>query len=511
MNYHFIKNNFEIVEHIYPDKFDIKIYYMSDNYCYIFTKRLDSNNGWGMNPSIKLYDLSNNNYEIINIESSDNNTKIVFFNTNILLERNENDNKNILPKIPSIIHPREYRLIENKFKILNNEKNIDLHIVIYKLNEENKIKIIVRRLDCESGWNDNLKLELYDNYFKNRKELINIGLSEYNYKCIVINTKIDIYKLPDYNQNIPFYIIQTGYNNSFKSILHFNSIITFIELNPEYTYIYYNDIDGRKLLRENFSEEINYSYDILVPGAFKADILRYCLLYHIGGCYFDCKQILRYPIQTFIDKNKTLVLCNDVIDNALLNAIIFSTKNNNILDKAIKDCSYNVIHKLGKSPLDITGPIFLYKSIKKFINVDNLILKNNRPPDNFQDFTNDYINNNITIINDDKIIINRFYKGYYENYLNTNHYGILFNNNEIYYKNFQNINKIRFCIYPNKNNDKFSFSLKNSNTLIVKRIDSKEGWSFNLKILIILINNEEHLIEVGSSMHNKKDVNINIF
>jgi hypothetical protein len=212
MNYHFIKNNFEIIEHIYPDKFDIKIYYMSDNYCYIFTKRLDSNNSWGMNPSIKLYDLSNNNYEIINIESSDNNTKIVFFNTNILLERNENDNKNILPKIPSIIHPREYRLIENKFKILNNEKNIDLHIVIYKLNEENKIKIIVRRLDCESGWNDNLKLELYDNYFKNRKELINIGSSEYNYKCIVINTKIDIYKLPDYNQNIPFYIIQTGYN-----------------------------------------------------------------------------------------------------------------------------------------------------------------------------------------------------------------------------------------------------------------------------------------------------------
>jgi mannosyltransferase OCH1-like enzyme len=511
MNYYFIKNNFEIIKHQYPDKFDIKIYYLDNYYSYVFIQRLDSNDGWGMNVKVKIYDIEDNNFEIIELGQSDYNTNLIFIETKILLEINNNT----IPTIPNIIHPRKYRLIENKFKILDidnyiNNNKLDIHIVIYKL-ELNKIKIIIRRLDHEDGWNNNLKIEIYDNNVNNRKELINIGSCKYNYKILVINTKIDIYQKIDYKQNIPFNIIQTGHDNKFKNILHFNSIITFIELNPEYTYIYYNDTDGRKFLRENFSEEINYAYDIVVPGAFKGDILRYCLLYYFGGCYFDCKQILRTPINSFLDNNKKLLLCNDAIDNALLNAIIFSIKKNNIIEKVIKDCSNNVINKLGKSPLDITGPIFLYKSIKKFINNDNLILQNNRPPNNFQDFTNDYINNNITLINDGKLIINRFYKGYYDNYLNTNHYGILFNNNEIYYKNVQNIDKIRLGVYPNKNNDKFLFSFKSQRILLVKRIDSKDGWNFNLKILIILINNEEKIINIGPSIHNKKEVLIDIF
>jgi mannosyltransferase OCH1-like enzyme len=525
MNYHFIKNNFEIVKHQYPDKFDIKIYYLNDHYCYIFTKRLDSTAGWGLNLKIKLFNIRDlnkneslsllneklvegnidNYFEILEVGPSDYNTNISLLETKISLEIN-----NTIPTIPSIIHPRKYKLIENKYKLFNLNSDSDIHIVIYKI-ELNKIKIIIRRLDNENGWDDNLRIELYDNNIKNRKELINIGSSSNNYKFLILNTKIDVYEKSEYKQNIPFNIIQTGNNNKFKNILHFNSIMTFIELNPEYTYIYYNDIDGRKFLRDNFSEDINYAYDIVVPGAFKGDILRYCLLYNMGGCYFDCKQILRTSIKSFLDSNKTLILCNDVIDNALLNAILCSTPNNTILDKVIKDCSYNVIHKLGKSPLDITGPIFLYKSIKKFINVDNLILQNNRPPDNFQDFTNDYFNNNITLINSGKLIINRFYKGYYENYLNTVHYGKLFNNNETYYKNVQNIDKIKIYIYPNKNNDKFLFSFKNKNILIVKRVDSKDGWNFNLKILIILPNYEELFMEIGSSVHNKKEITIDIF
>ena len=506
MNYYFIKNNFEIVKHQYPDNFDIKIYYLDNYYSYVFVKRLDSEDGWGMNLKIKIYSCKNNldDFEIFELGNSENNTNIIFIETKILLEIENN----ILPTIPNIIYPRKYKLIENKYKIIQIDK-IDLHIVIYKL-DLNKIKVIIRRLDNEFGWDDNLKIELYDYNHINRRELINIGSSKYNCKFLVLNTKIDIYDKKEYKQKIPFYIIQTGHDNKFKNILHFNSIMTFIELNPEYTYIYYNDIDGRKFLRNNFNEDINYAYDIVVPGAFKGDILRYCLLYHYGGCYFDCKQILRTPINSFLNNNKTLLLCNDVIDNALLNAIIFSTEHNNILDKVIKDCSYNVINKLGKSPLDITGPIFLYKSIKKFINIDNLILQNNRPPDNFQDFTNDYINNNITLIENGKLIINRFYKGYYENYLNTNHYGILFNNNEIYYKNIQNIDKIRLYVYPNKNNDKFLFSFKNQNTLVVKRTDSRNGWNFNLKVLIILVNNQEKLIEIGPSNNNRKDVHIDI-
>lgn len=501
MNYHYIKNNFKKIDNEYPDIFDIKIYYLNENNCQILVERLDSNDGWGLILEIIIYDLIDNQiFENIIFGNSDENTKSLSFETNIKLYLNDT----IKTNIPKIIYPRYEYLINNKYELFNNEL-IDLHVVIYKLNNF-KIKIIIRRLDEEYGWNNNLLLILYDKNINNIKEFINIGTSDNNYKYILKNTKIEIFSDKDYTQIIPKIIIQTGFNDDYKSILHFNSIISFIELNPEYTYIYFNNKNSRKFLKDNFCDEINYAYDLLVPGAFKADLLRYCVLYHIGGCYFDCKQILKIPIRQFLEPNKTLVLCNDVIDNALLNAVIFSVKKNIIIEKTIKDCCYNIINKLGSSALDVTGPIFFYKSIKKYINTDNLILQNNRPPDNFLDFTNDYLNNTIKTINNNKVIINRFYKNYYVNYLDNNHYGKLFDNNEVYYKNFQNLNNFKICVYPNKFNDKFLFNLIN-NKLIIKRTDSNNGWTLNLKILVIHnINHNEYLIEIGPSNTNKKEI-----
>lgn len=507
MNYHLIKNNFEIIKYEYPDIFDIKIYYYNENYLSIDVKRLDSNDGWGLILKIKIFDMNDdNNYDIITFGNSTDNFINKYFYTNIKLEI---DNKKKL-NIPKIIIPSNIPLIKNNYIILEKtKKDIDLHILIQYI-DEHKIKIIIRRLDDENGWTNNIKLLLFDINNENNKYLINIGPSELNYKILFKDSKIKVY--PDdynYEQKIPKIILQTGVNNTFKNILHFNSIISFIELNPEYTYIYFNDINARQFLRDNFSEEINYCYDLLVPGAYKADLLRYCLLYNKGGCYFDCKQILRVPIKNFLDKNKTLLLCNDVIDKALLNAVIFSTKNNNIIEKTIKDCIYNIIHKLGNSPLDITGPIFFFKSIKKLINNDNLILQNNRPPKDFNDFSNDYLNNNITLKNNKKIILNRFYKGYYDKYIDSTHYGILYNNNEIYYKNFQIINNnLKICVYPNKYNDKFFFTLKKDNKLNIKRIDSQDGWHFDLKILIIDKSNKEYLITIGNSTKNDKNIDL---
>jgi hypothetical protein len=506
MNYYLIKNKYKIIEYNYPDIFDIIIYYIDENYFLINVKRLDSEYGWGLELEIKIYDIyDENNYEIIKIGNSNENFKNLYCKTNIKLLINENSNINI----PNIILPRKEYLIKNNYKIIKDFNNfIDFNIVIYYL-DDHKIKIIIRRLDNDGGWDINLKLILYDINIKNIKEIINIGSSNNNFKYLFINTKLKInFYDHNYNQEIPKIIFQTGFSMKFKNILHFNSIMSFIEFNPEYTYIYYDNINCRKFLKENFSEEINYSYDILVPGAYKADLLRYCFLYHNGGCYFDCKQILRYPIRFFLNSNKKLVLCNDAIDNALLNAVIFSTIKNEVIQKTIKDCVYNIINKYGSNALDITGPIFFYNSIKKYINNDNLIFQNNRPPDDYNDFSNDYYNNNIKIIENNVVILNRFYKGYYENYLDVNHYGKLFINNEIYYKNFQISENYKFYVYPNNNNDKFLFEKKNKK-LMIKRIDSSDGWYFNLKILIIYENLDEDIIEVGISNENIKYIDIN--
>ena len=503
MAYYLINNYFEIIPYEYPDKFDIYIYYMDKNTCFINVKRLDSLYGWGLLLSIKIYDIKRDKYDIINIGNSNENIKSLSYNLTILLECNKNN----VMEIPNSIKPRNDLLLKNRYNILNNINNIDFHIVIYYI-DDNTIKIILRRLDDLEGWNYNMKLIIYDYDVDNRIEYINIEESEINYKIFFKKTKIKMYYYDNnYEQKIPKIIFQTGNNKTYKNILHYNSVMSLIELNPEYTYIYFNDLASRKFLNENFNEEINYSYNILVPGAYKADLIRYCFLYYYGGCYFDCKQILRMPIRFFLNSEKTLVLCNDVIDNALLNAIIFSVDKNTIIEKCLKDCIYNILNKLGSNALDITGPNFFYKSIKDFITNDNLLLQNNRPFYNFNDFSSDYYNNNITIIENNKVFLTRFYKGYYDNYLDKNHYGILFTNNEIYYKNYQQIDNLQIFIYPNKFNDYFLFTLENKK-LIVKRVDSTNGWELDLKIIIIDSNLVEYNIVVGSSVNNTKIIDL---
>lgn len=508
MNYHIIKNNFKIVEHEYPDSFKLNIFYIDDYSCQVSCERSDAHSGWGMNLQIRIYDTEDTlKYEILDIGSSQYPLKIIYFKTNIYLAH-DNDH---IASIPKVLLPRNEYIINNRYEITkDNGSFIDIHLVVYYL-EDFKMKIIIRRLDEDTGWDDNMKLILYDYHNPFTKEIITIGQSNKNYKYLFKDTKIQLYYDNDnnYYQEIPKIIFQTGFNNKFKNILHFNSIMSFIELNPEYMYVYYNDIDCRYFLKDAFGEDVNHAYDMLVPGAFKADLIRYCFLYINGGCYFDCKQILKYPIRTFLNPSKTLVLCNDVIDRALLNAVIFSSAKNTVINKAVKDCVNNILTQSGAHALDISGPVFLFKSIFKFISKDNLILQNNRPPHDFHDFTNDYINNNITLIKNKKIILNRFYKKYYDNYLDTRHYGVLFNNNEVYYKNFQKINNYRLCIYPNKFNDKFVFNIIEtieSKKLIIRRTDSTDGWFFNLKVLIMNQYYDEYTIDAGISKKNTKEI-----
>ena len=59
-------------------------------------------------------------------------------------------------------------------------------------------------------------------------------------------------------------------------------------------------------------------------------------------------------------------------------------------------------------------------------------------------------NKSIVTDNNNKIIVNICYKGYYNNYLDKDHYGKLFHNNEIYYKNIIKINMyMTVFVYPN--------------------------------------------------------------
>jgi len=62
-----------------------------------------------------------------------------------------------------------------------------------------------------------------------------------------------------------------------------------ISANPEFKYQFYDDERCRIFIQSHFPEDVLYAYDTFIPGAYKADLWRYCILYIYGGIYLDIK------------------------------------------------------------------------------------------------------------------------------------------------------------------------------------------------------------------------------
>jgi len=288
--------------------------------------------------------------------------------------------------------PRDDIPIKNKIHLINSS-NDDFHIVVYYINH-NKCKIIIRRLDSDCGWGINLKIKVFSIDNSNNKEIISIGSSDKNYKIINFFTIVYIEPII-YNTNeqlIPKIIFQTTHTKEIYNIIHYNSIMSYIELNPEYEYRIFDDNDSRLFIKKNFDEDtegktnILKAYDMLISGAFKADLFRYCYLYVNGGCYFDCKSILRKPLREIILPNDDFILCKD-IGKGYYNAVMISMPKNHLIMDLIKESVNNILHfhtifnindhdfNNIDNILSLTGPVLLYNVLSKneLFNINKVI------------------------------------------------------------------------------------------------------------------------------------------
>lgn len=59
--------------------------------------------------------------------------------------------------------------------------------------------------------------------------------------------------------------------------------------NPEFSHHLFDDAECRKYIQTHFDKDVVDAYDRLIPGAYKADLWRYCVLYKDGGIYMDIK------------------------------------------------------------------------------------------------------------------------------------------------------------------------------------------------------------------------------
>jgi len=117
------------------------------------------------------------------------------------------------------------------------------------------------------------------------------------------------------HQKIPRIIHQTFKTNAVTDIFYQNAR-SFIDLNPEYQYEFYDDSRVKQFI-ENFDcTEFSFDKNTLVkayndikPGAGKADIFRYLVIYQYGGVYVDIDARCVKPLSKSIDSDSDIVTC----------------------------------------------------------------------------------------------------------------------------------------------------------------------------------------------------------
>ena len=162
------------------------------------------------------------------------------------------------------------------------------------------------------------------------------------------------------NCGIPLNIFQTWHTKQLPQSM-IDSVENIKMNNPNFNYQLFDDEDCRNFIQTHFDNSVLNAFDCLKPGAYKADLWRYCVLYISGGIYIDIKYQLinNFKFDNLLD-NEYFVL--DLDKKNIYNALMIVKPNNEKLKFCINTIVKNVKYKYyGKSSLDVTGPGLLSK------------------------------------------------------------------------------------------------------------------------------------------------------
>ena len=215
-------------------------------------------------------------------------------------------------------------------------------------------------------------------------------------------------EFPDYTP-VPLVIYQTWHSKTLPPKMA-ECVEKLKSTNPAFDHYLYDDADCRSFIEANFDEEVLSAYDKLIPGAYKADLWRYCVLYKNGGIYLDIKFMCEpgFSLMEMTSDNETFVLdrpspyillpvqqelqelqspnyykyLKEITSKentwkngqvGLYNAVIASIPNNPILYECIQEIVKNVKNKsYGYNPLYPTGPgllgdVYFKNNYEKFV------------------------------------------------------------------------------------------------------------------------------------------------
>lgn len=144
--------------------------------------------------------------------------------------------------------------------------------------------------------------------------------------------------------------------------------------NPDCDYQFLADSDCAKMIAE-FDHELLECYERTPPGAFRADIWRYCALYRFGGIYADMDTVCKYPMKKLIQDDDQFIVAYDANKTKLFNAFMCSPPGHPVLKKMLEiikatllnDEQYRLIKNKPALLYDVTGPGGLARAVTEVV------------------------------------------------------------------------------------------------------------------------------------------------
>jgi len=245
------------------------------------------------------------------------------------------------------------------------------------------------------------------------------------------------------NNNIPLDIYQTWFNKDLPTGMK-DCINKLKQDNPEFTFYLFDDNDCKNFIRDNFGIKVYEAFENLIPGAYKADLWRYCILYKKGGIYIDIKfHTNNFNLKQLTDNDYFVKDRDGHWERnkiGIYNGFIISKSKNPIFLNCINDIIKNVNScNKGLNSLYPTGPGLIGSYFK---NTDEFLLQFSKNGWHIQ-----YKDVNILSMYEN-------YRSEQLQYQNTPHYVTLWSQNLIYKNAFSKIKidrKLLFDIILLKN------------------------------------------------------------
>ena len=174
---------------------------------------------------------------------------------------------------------------------------------------------------------------------------------------------------------IPKRIYQTFESNSFST--QFQTIVdSWKRHNPTYEYVFYNAKDREDFIKTNFEWSVYDAYCRIIPGAYKADLWRYCILYMYGGVYVDIDTLCFGSLDNFITPDIELMVPIDLnpgddgyynLSNGFIASIPKLPVLKNCIDRIVRNVEQE---RIPRSKLDFSGPGLLGRSVNTYLGRD---------------------------------------------------------------------------------------------------------------------------------------------